>query len=266
MDELDALLTADFLQPPESRHVVATPESAVPLTVAEMTGKHYQRLRFYWTRRGRATAHFDNVDLQLIGMGYVARANSYGCDSIRITVDGERALAAEHQNLVAARRPHHELGARLAAWLRDNGRITWENVECKVDCSEMERLALSRGLDCRATSTYVRPDVFSMVTTTNTARMNPAVHEIKVSRADFIADVAQPLKRLAYASFSEVFYYVCPDKLIQVSEVPAECGLVVETAEGKFELRKKPKRRPVVLTAGAMMNLVLKRGQFTSLS
>lgn len=267
MDELDELLSPDSTPVPESRWTVPTPESRVPVTPFELTPKHYQRLRFYWTRRGRATAHYDNVDLQLIGMGYVARVPStYSTDSIRITVDGERALAAEHRVLVANRRPHHDLSGRLAAWLRSQGRVTWENIECRVERSNIEQRVSSLGLDPLDVSSHVRPDVFSMAAVTNPDRMNPAVHEIKVSRGDFMADVSQPLKRLAYASFSEVIYYVCPEGLVQKEEVPADCGLVVELACGQFEVRKRAKRSPVQLGPGSMMNLLLKRGQLNALS
>lgn len=54
--------------------------------------------------------------------------------------------------------------------------------------------------------------------------------------------------------------YVAAAGLIQVEEVPAECGLVVETAEGTFEVVKRPKKRQVHLTPHHFMNLVLKPG------
>lgn len=81
-----------------------------------------------------------------------------------------------------------------------------------------------------------------MATATNTSRLNPAVHEIKVSRSDFLADVTTPLKRPAYV------YAECA---VAKEEGPTECGLIGSPPTGGSE-SQKAKRRPVELTAGAM--------------
>ncbi|WP_425953286.1 hypothetical protein [Ralstonia pseudosolanacearum] len=104
-----------------------------------------------------------------------------------------------------------------------------------------------------------------MAKTYDASRMNPCVHEVKVSRADFLADLAKPDKRKGYAHISEVLYYACPKELIGSEEVPPDCGLVYETALGEFSVIKRPKKRKVTLTAGHFMNLILKPGQFIPL-
>jgi hypothetical protein len=68
----------------------------------------------------------------------------------------------------------------------------------------------------------------------------------------------------AYSWIAERVFYVAAAGLIQVNEVPAECGLVVETAEGAFEVLKRPRKRLVHLTPHHFMNLVLKPGGVTS--
>jgi hypothetical protein len=56
-------------------------------------------------------------------------------------------------------------------------------------------------------------------------------YEIKTSRADFLREVAHPLKRRRALLFSNEFYFVTPAGLVKPDEVPLECGLM-ELAEG----------------------------------
>lgn len=106
----------------------------------------------------------------------------------------------------------------------------------------------------------VRPDVFSLVITYDETRINPCVHEVKVSRADFLADVARPEKRAAYAQLAKVVYYAAPAGMIRADEVPDGCGLLEEVAIGVFKVGKRPKKRRVGLTPHQFMNLILKPG------
>jgi len=43
---------------------------------------------------------------------------------------------------------------------------------------------------------------------------------VKVSPADFLADLAKPEKRLAYAALVEAVYYCCPEGLNCKEELP----------------------------------------------
>lgn len=217
-----------------------------------LTRQHYKRLRFYWQGRADGGAGMvDNIDLDLAANDLVERFERLGHGiCFRITPAGQKELAAEKEREVERRRPHHQLAGRVASWLRDQGRITWENVELLVDRDAGGRQS-------------IRPDVFSMVTTYDEKRLNPCVHEVKVNRSDFLADVAQPDKRGGYAKVAEVMYYAAPQGIIHPSEVPEGCGLVVEREIGQFEVLKRPKRRPVSLTSHHFMNLILKPGVFT---
>ena len=217
-----------------------------------LTRQHYKRLRFYWQGRGNGGAGMtDNVDLDLAALGLVERFERLGTGvCFRITRAGEQELAAEKAREVERRKPHHELAGRVAAWRRDNGRITWENVELLVEIETGGRQA-------------IRPDVFSMATTYDPKRINPCVDEVKISRADFLADVARAEKRAGYARIAEVVYYVVPAGTVDPTEVPAECGLLIERGLGEFDVVKRPKKRPVSLTTHHFMNLILKPGTFT---
>lgn len=219
----------------------------------DMTKKHYARLRQYWQagRNGMSSAG-DSIALDLTAAGYLEMKDTGGNLALKITVAGIEELQAELKREKARRRPHHDLASRLSAWRREQGRITWENIELLVPRAEGGKQA-------------VRPDVFSLAATYDEKRINPCVDEVKVSRADFLADVARPEKRNGYSQIAEVLYYVTPKGMIKPDEVPAECGLLVEVQEGQFTVAKRPKKRKVDLTAHHFMNLILKPGSLNSL-
>lgn len=220
-----------------------------------LTRRHYQRLRFYWQGRSRGAASLtDAIDLDLAGMGLICRRDrGHGAVYFSITPEGEVALAEEKQREIARRAPHHDMGARLAAFLRSQGRVTWEGIEFMV--GDMNS----------ATRQAVRPDVFSLVCTRNADRINPLVHEIKVSRADFLADVANPKKREGYARIADAVIYVAPAGMIAPDEVPAPCGLLVESEPGAFKIARRAKKQRVTLAVEHFMNLILKPGSLDPL-
>lgn len=63
--------------------------------------------------------------------------------------------------------------------------------------------------------------------------------EIKVSRSDFLSEIANPDKRQQAISLSNEFYFVVPDGLIKVDEIPEECGLIA-AKENSIRIVKKP--------------------------
>ncbi|ONC41617.1 hypothetical protein AQ914_18170 [Burkholderia pseudomallei] len=217
-----------------------------------LSRQHYKRLRFYWQGRANGGAGMtDGIDLDLAALGMVERFERLGSGvCFRITQAGEQELAAEKAREVERRQPHHALAGRLAQWRQSQGRVTWENIELLVDRDSGGRQA-------------IRPDVFSVAATYDEKRINPCVDEVKVSRADFLADVARPEKRAGYRQIAEVLYYAAPAGMIEASEVPEGCGLLVEVEPCKFEVLKRPKKRRVALTTHHFMNLILKPGDFT---
>jgi hypothetical protein len=56
--------------------------------------------------------------------------------------------------------------------------------------------------------------------------MKRVCYEVKLSRADFLAELKQPLKRRVGMRYSNEFYFVTPAGLAHAGEVPAECGLI----------------------------------------
>lgn len=56
--------------------------------------------------------------------------------------------------------------------------------------------------------------------------MKRVCYEVKTSRADFLCEMKQPLKRRIGLRYSNEFYFVTPAALVNLSEIPVECGLV----------------------------------------
>lgn len=203
----------------------AVDDALAPAVAALAQGfpkSHAQRLRQYFqsVMRGGASAPADTIDLDLDVHGLIARVPPNGFSSsvlYAITPKGSLLLATLRDQTRAARAPHHALAHDLAQWLETNRRWAWEDPVLGD----------------------ARPDVFSLASTFVTGKMAPMVHEVKVSRADFLADVRVPAKRAAYFRWAPQVFYATPEGLIEPHEVPEECGWVERTAPEVWRLRKK---------------------------
>ena len=56
--------------------------------------------------------------------------------------------------------------------------------------------------------------------------MKRVCYEVKISRGDFLGELKHPLKRRIGMRYSNEFYFVTPAGLIDVTEVPVDCGLI----------------------------------------
>ena len=70
-----------------------------------------------------------------------------------------------------------------------------------------------------------RLDAFALNCLPHTS-MRRVCYEVKTSRADFLCEIKQPLKRRVGLRYSNEFYFVTPAGLLCTSELPIECGLV----------------------------------------
>lgn len=57
-------------------------------------------------------------------------------------------------------------------------------------------------------------------------------YEIKVSRGDFLRDIRNPFKQRGARLFSDKFYFVAPEGMINVREIPDWAGLIDAKPEG----------------------------------
>jgi hypothetical protein len=74
-------------------------------------------------------------------------------------------------------------------------------------------------------SSAQRLDAFALNCLPHTS-MRRVCYEVKTSRADFLCELKQPLKRRAGLRYSNEFYFVTPVGLLNLCELPIECGLV----------------------------------------
>ena len=81
--------------------------------------------------------------------------------------------------------------------------------------------------------------------------MKRICYELKTSRADYLAELKQPLKRRIGMRYSNEFYFVTPGGMLSISEVPAECGLIELGVAGSAEWRRLLQRQAGFFTFDA---------------
>lgn len=233
-----------IVKPPVTTAPATLPISEEARLICE-DRKHRARLRQYAHAGGlRRQLHVlpDLTDLGLSAAGYIERVATPYPDKAsvvyRITREGEVRLFAWTQERRENNAGHHTLGEDLAAWLRKyRNRTTWENVQfefrSKTPIALPASLSPAIGDGCT-----LRPDVFSLVSTLEVDNMVPQIFEVKVSRADFLRDVADPTKRAAYFRMAPQVFYAAPQGMLKKDEIPTECGLVEQIGPGLWKTTK----------------------------
>lgn len=111
---------------------------------------------------------------------------------------------------------HDALAEDLARHLRSEKTMVWQDVQLGPSGSP-------------------RPDVYTIAR--SFAHPNPRAYEVKVSRADFLADVTAGKWR-AYLSFADSVVFAAPAGLVQPADVPPLAGLMVRGDSGWRALRR----------------------------
>ena len=188
---------------------------------------HRRRLRDIYRSAGWPCQ--DGIEVELLAAGLVVRErDALGRETLRLTDAGIGVLAETLVKNRARRDPHESLVERVARAMTREGRLAWRGlaVRAKVD----------------AGWTIAMPDVFSIRHTTVEAYAEPVVHEVKVRRADLLADLRRACKRQAYLALGRECWYVIADGIAEPDEIPRECGVLVATGEGFVVARAAPKR------------------------
>lgn len=84
------------------------------------------------------------------------------------------------------------------------------------------------------------------------------VHELKVSRSDWLRELADPAKAEAWWPYCHEFWIVAPEGVVDPDEVPDGWGLMVPPANQrhrKFRVKKKATSKTPELTAGLMVEI-----------
>ena len=188
---------------------------------------HCRRLRDIYRSAGWPCR--DAVEIELLCAGLVERVlGPLGHETLRVTEAGIALLAETLQRNRARRDAHEMLVQRIGAEMGRAGRIVWQGLSLRARVGEAWAMAM--------------PDVFSIRHTSVEAYLDPVVHEVKVQRADLLADLRKETKRAAYLALSSECWYVIREGIAEPDEVPAECGVLVAGEAGLDVARPAPKR------------------------
>ena len=201
---------------------------------------HRRRLRALWRSAGWPCQ--DMVEVELIAAGWVERVRSdSGHETLRVTDAGIAVLAETLQRNRAVRDAHEALVERVAREMTRAGRIAWRGLSLRAKVGEGWAMAM--------------PDVFSIRHTTVEDYLEPVVHEIKVRRADLLADLKRETKRAAYLQLCGECWYVIREGIADPEEIPRECGVLVATEAGGLDVARPAPRRAMRLPFHAWMVL-----------
>ncbi len=202
---------------------------------------HQRRLRAMWQSAG--WPYQDTLELDLLAAGLLDRwRDDQGRETVRVTDAGLRLLQATLQQNRAARDGHEQLVARVARNMQRAGRVVWRGLSLRARVGEP---AVG---DAAAEPRWVMamPDVFSIRHSTLEDHVDPVVHEIKVRRADLLADLRRPAKGEAYRWLSSECWYVIRAGIAQPDEIPPVYGVLVADmdrgADGLEVARPAPRR------------------------
>ncbi len=202
-----------------------------PMTLP-LTAAHRRRLRELWRSAGWPS--HDMLEVELLAAGMVERMqHGDGRETLRVTDSGVQLLAATLHHNRSARSEHERLVERVAAQMQQAGRIVWRGLSLRAPLLEE---------DGRTRWAMAMPDVFSIRHTTLEDQVLPIVHEVKVRRADLLADVKRPTKREAYLALSSQCWYVLSAGIGDEHDVPLECGVMVAHEQHLEVLRPAPQR------------------------
>jgi hypothetical protein len=201
-----------------------------PLPLATV---HRRRLRDVW--RSAGWPYQDLVEVELVAAGLLERLrDAAGRELVRVTDTGVAVLARTLERNRAARGEHEALVARVARDMQRAGRVVWRglSLRARVGDDEAGRWVMAM------------PDVYSIRHTTVEDCTQPVVHEIKVRRADLLADLRAPAKGEAYRWLGEC-WYVLRAGIAEPDEVPAMYGVMLAYDGGRLDVARPAPRRPM---------------------
>ena len=214
--------------------------SALPSAAAgpALTRAHARRLRDVYRSAGWPSQ--DALELDLLAAGLLERLRSAGGhETLRVTDAGVQWLAGTLARNRAALSAHEALVQRVAQEMARAGRLAWTGLSLRAQ--------VATGVAEKPLRWCVaKPDVFSIRHTSVESYVEPIVHEIKVRRADLLADLRQEAKRAAYRDLGECWYVLGRDArgraIARPDEVPPECGVLL--LEGERLTVARPAHRP----------------------
>lgn len=200
--------------------------------MATPTRLHLQRLRLLWRSAGWPSQ--DLVEVELLAAGWVERLQEPGGrERLRVTDAGVAALAASLQKNRALRDAHEMLVERVAVEMQRAGRIAWRGLSLRAGLPQE---------DGKTLWVNAMPDVYSIRHSTVEDYLEPAIHEIKVSRADLLGELRRPAKSAAYRALCGQCWFVIKAGIAEPDEIPPDYGVLIGH-DGHLELARPAPRR-----------------------
>jgi len=206
---------------------------------------HRRRLRDVWRSAGWPCR--DAIEIELVAAGLLDRVfDAQGRETLRVSDAGVQELARTLERNRAAFDAHEALVARVAREMQRAGRLVWRELSLRAPLPEVEEEAGPPGDDAGAPGrtrwVMAMPDVFSIRQTSVEDYAEPVVHEVKVRRADLLADLRRPAKGAAYAALASQCWYVLAEGIARAEEVPAAFGVMIARPDGLEVARPAPRR------------------------
>jgi hypothetical protein len=206
--------------------------------VLPLTTLHRRRLRDIWRSAGWPCR--DAIELELLAAGLVHRhLDAQGRETLHVSDAGLQVLATTLQRNRAAFDAHEALVARVALAMQRAGRVVWRGLKLRAP---LPALQPSPTESPAVRWVQAMPDVFSIRHTSVEDYVEPVVHEIKVRRADLLADLRKADKGAAYLAMSSQCWYVLAAGIADVEDVPACYGVMVAEGSALTVLRPAPCR------------------------
>jgi hypothetical protein len=232
---------------------VSEPQSSLsPSPAPAVLGKaHARRLREVYRSAGWPCQ--DALEIDLLAGGMLVRVRSAeGHETLRVTDGGVQWLAQALARNRSALSAHESLVERVAQEMARAGRLAWRGLGLRAQVATGDAARPLRW--CIA-----RPDVFSIRHTSVASYVEPIVHEVKVRRADLLADLRQASKRAAYLDLGECWYVLGCDArgrpIGDPDEVPADCGVMLVEGDKLRVARAALRRSRCDLPFGVWMAL-----------
>jgi len=193
---------------------------------------HLQRLRQLWRSAGWPCQ--DLVEIELLAAGWVERlSEDGGRERLRVTDAGIALIADSLVRNRAARDAHELLVERVATEMHRAGRIAWRGLTLRAGLPQE---------DDKTLWVNAMPDVYSIRHSTVEDYLEPAIHEIKVSRADLLGELRRPAKSAAYRALCGQCWFVIKAGIAQAEEIPPEYGVLIGHATHLELARPAPRR------------------------
>ena len=223
---------------------------------ARLSPAHQRRLREVW--RSAGWPYQDLIEIDLLAAGLLAReCDAAGRATVGVTDAGIHQLAETLQKNRAGRNDHEDLVARVACEMQRAGRVVWRGLSLRARVGEAGVAAAGGGAPTTAEPGWAiaMPDVYSIRHTTVEDYVEPIAHEIKVRRADLLADLRRPAKGEAYRWLSGECWYVIRAGIAQPQEIPEVYGVMLGRPDGALEVARPAPKRPMRLPFAVWMAL-----------